>query len=54
MVRYSDIRKRTVPNTAIILLLSLVLVHTVLVGLTGNAWWPYPAGLALAVPFLIV
>ena len=51
---YTDIRKRTVTNTAVILLLCLGLSHTVLIGLSGSAWWPYTAGLALAVPFFIV
>jgi len=51
---YTDIRKHTVPNVSIILLLCVALAHTVLLGLSGNAWWSYPAGLALAVPFLIV
>jgi Flp pilus assembly protein protease CpaA len=51
---YTDIRKRTVSNVSIILLLCLALAHTVLIALAGNSWWIYPAGLALAVPFLIV
>jgi Flp pilus assembly protein protease CpaA len=51
---YTDIRTRTVPNTAVILLLCLGLAHTVLIGLSGSAWWPYPAGLALAIPFFVV
>lgn len=51
---YTDIRTRAVPNTTVVLLLCLGLVHTVLTGLSGNAWWPYPAGLALAIPFFIV
>jgi len=51
---YTDIRKRTVPNTAVVLLISLGLAHTVLIRLSGSAWWPYPAGLTLAVTFFIV
>ena len=51
---YTDIRTRTVSNTAVVLLLSLGLAHTVLIGLSGSLWWPYPAGLVLAVPFFIV
>jgi leader peptidase (prepilin peptidase)/N-methyltransferase len=50
----TDIRTRTVPNTAVVLPLCLGLVHTVLIGLSGSAWWPYPAGLALVIPFFIV
>ncbi len=51
---YTDIRKRTVPNAATVLLLCLGLAHTVLIRLSGSVWWPYPAGLTLAVPFFIV
>lgn len=51
---YTDIRTRTVPNQAIVLLLCLGLVHTVLIGLSGNAWWLYPTGVVLVVPFFIV
>ena len=51
---YTDIKKRTVSNVSVILLLSLGLVHTVLIGLFGNVWCIYPAGLVLAIPFLIV
>ena len=51
---YMDIHTRTVSNIAVVLLLCLGLAHTVLIGLSGSAWWPYPAGLALAVPFFIV
>jgi prepilin signal peptidase PulO-like enzyme (type II secretory pathway) len=38
----------------VILLLCLGLTNTVLIALSGNAWWPYPAGLVLATPFFIV
>lgn len=51
---YTDMRTRTISNMAVILLLCLGVIHTVLIGLTNNAWWPYPAGMALAVPFLFV
>jgi prepilin peptidase CpaA len=50
---YTDIRKRTVSNVSVILLLCLGIVHTVLMGLAGNTWWTYPAGMALAVPFFV-
>lgn len=50
---YTDIRTRTVPSTVVVLLIGLGLAHTVLIGLSGNAWWPYPAGLVLAIPFFI-
>lgn len=50
---YTDIRTRTVPNTAVLLLLCLGLAHTVLLFISGSAWWAYPAGLALCLPFFI-
>ena len=51
---YTDIRKRTVSNVSVILMLCLGIAHTVLMGLAGNTWWTYPAGMAMAVPFFIV
>ena len=51
---YTDIRKRTVSNMTVMLLLCLGAAHTVLMGLTGSEWWTYPAGMALSVPFFIV
>ena len=50
---YTDIRTRTVSNVSVILLLCLGLAHTALMALTGNTWWTYPAGMALAVPFYV-
>ncbi len=50
---YTDIRTRTVSNMSVILLLCLGLVHIVLLIITDSAWWPYPAGLALCIPFFI-
>lgn len=50
---YTDIRKRTVSNLAVILILCLGLTHTVLMGLAGNTWWTFPAGMAMAVPFFV-
>ena len=51
---YTDIQKRKVSNMSVILLLCLGIAHTVLMGLTGNTWWTYPAGMALTVPFFVV
>jgi len=50
---YTDIRTRTVSNMSIILLLCLGLVHTILLIISVNTWWAYPAGLALCIPFSI-
>ena len=47
---YTDIRKRTVSNVSIILLLCLGIEHTVLMTVAGNTWWTYLVGMALAVP----
>ena len=50
---YSDLKTRTVPNIAVTLLLYLVLIHMILIILSGDIWWTYPLGLVFAVPFLI-
>ena len=50
---YTDTRKRIVSNVAITLLLCLGIAHMVLMGLAGNTWWTYPAGMVFAVPFFI-
>lgn len=49
----TDMRKRMISNVAVILLLCLGIVHVVLMGLAGNTWWTYPAGMVFAVPFFI-
>ena len=50
---YTDLKKRTVSNLSIAVLLCLGLVHTVLVIMTGSSWWVYPAGMLLSIPFFI-
>lgn len=50
---YTDIKTRIVSNVSFILILCLGLAHILLILLTDNAWWPYPAGLLLCVPFLL-
>jgi Flp pilus assembly protein protease CpaA len=50
---YTDIRTRTVSNALIILILCLGILHTFLITLVGDTWWPYPAGIILAVPFFV-
>lgn len=50
----SDIRKRTVSNCSIILLLCLGLTHMGYILLCSSVWWQYPAGLLLAIPFFIL
>lgn len=51
---FTDIQKRTVSNTSVILVLCLGIAHTVLIVLAGHTWWTYPAGIVLAVPFFVV
>lgn len=48
---YTDIKARTISNLSVILLLCLGLAHLMLTLLIGVAWWVYPAGLLLSVPF---
>ncbi len=50
---YTDIKTRTISNLSVILLLCLGLAHLMLTLLTGAAWWVYPAGLFLTVPFFV-
>lgn len=50
---YTDIRKRTVPNIAIVLLLCLAVAHIGLAVTTNSTWWTYPLGLVFVVPFFI-
>ena len=50
---YTDIRKRTVSNANVILLLCLGIVRTELIALAGGAWWTYPTGMVLAIPFFL-
>lgn len=49
----SDIRKRTVSNRSILLLLFLGLAHMGYILLCGGVWWQYPSGLLLSIPFFI-
>jgi Flp pilus assembly protein protease CpaA len=48
-----DLKRRTVSNLWVILLLCLGLAHEALMIVNGSIWWTYPAGLLLAVPFFI-
>lgn len=50
----ADLRKRLVPNLAVVLLLCIGAIHVGLVLYTQSAWWLYPAGFALSIPYLIV
>ena len=50
---YTDIRKRTVSNASVILILCLGIAHTVLMALAKSPWWTYPAGTVLVIPFFL-
>ncbi|MFZ5973994.1 MAG: prepilin peptidase [Bacillota bacterium] len=49
----TDVKKRLIPNKAIVVLLCLGIVQTVFTALMGGVWWQYPAGLMFAVPFFV-
>lgn len=49
----ADMKKRIVPNVAIVLLLCFGIVHVCLIA-TSSMWWTYPAGLIFAIPYFIV
>lgn len=49
----SDLRKREIPNTAILLLLGLGAAHLVASICMGTPWYEYPLGMLLAVPFFL-
>lgn len=48
----TDIRKRLIPNQAILAMLLLGLLNMGLAIFLQQAWWLYPAGLLIALPFL--
>jgi len=50
---YTDIRKRTVSNIAIVLLLCIGIAHTGLIASSQSTWWTYPLGMVFAIPFFI-
>jgi Flp pilus assembly protein protease CpaA len=49
----SDLKKREIPNTAILLMLGLGAAHMVISACLGCPWYEYPLGTLLAVPFFI-
>ena len=48
---YTDLKSRTVSNLSVAMLLCLGMAHLVLVVLSGGAWWVYPSGMLLGIPF---
>lgn len=51
-VSVTDIRKRLIPNQAILAMLILGILSMGLAIILIPDWWLYPAGLLIAVPFL--
>lgn len=49
----ADLKSRIVPNVIVLLLVCLDIAHMSWMISTTSAWWTYPAGLILAVPFFI-
>ena len=47
----TDIKKRIVPNTCIVLLLIISITKIILDSLTGYPWWMHIAGLVYTIPF---
>lgn len=48
-----DLKRRSVSNLLVVLLLCLGLLNMAIAVINGGTWWMYPAGLLLAVPFFI-
>lgn len=48
----SDVWKRIIPNTVVLLILLAAICKTVLMAATGAVWWVYPVGLLLTIPFI--
>jgi Flp pilus assembly protein protease CpaA len=50
---YTDLKRREVTNTTIVAMLVLGIAKMIVFIVLGIAWWQYPAGLLLAIPFFI-
>jgi len=48
----SDIRKRQIPNQAILLMLIVGILNPFVCTAVSQIWWYYPAGLIIAFPFI--
>jgi len=49
----SDIRKRQIPNQAILLMLIVGILNVFVCTAAGQIWWYYPAGLMIEFPFIL-
>ena len=52
-VSVTDIQKRMIPNLAVLIMLILELLKAVLAINLDQSWWQYPAGILIALPFLL-
>jgi len=51
-VSFTDIKKRIIPNQAVLVLLVLGLLNLLLAVCQSQIWWQYPVGTLIALPFL--
>lgn len=49
----TDLRKRKIPNQAILPLLALGVMHAVIAACLGSPWYEYPLGTLFGVPFFV-
>ncbi len=49
----SDLKKREIPNAAILLLLGLGAIHMITSVCLGSPWYEYPLGTLFTIPFFI-
>ena len=47
----TDLKKREIPNTAILLIMALSIAHLISITIQGLPWYEYPLGVLFAVPF---
>lgn len=53
-VSITDATKRHIPNLAILIMLIIGILNTVIAAISGQAWWWYPAGTMISLPFLLL
>ncbi|MHB8962239.1 MAG: prepilin peptidase [Saccharofermentanales bacterium] len=53
-VSITDATKRNIPNLAILIMLIIGILNTVIAAISGQAWWWYPTGTMIALPFLLL
>ena len=53
-VSITDATKRNIPNWVVLTMLIIGILNTVIAAITGQAWWWYPAGTMIALPFLLL